>query len=153
MSRILFEGKRAVGVEIQHRRGAYRADPERSRRRAADQPAEQRFAVEAGHAEPVDCAFIGDEGRGTGITQQPIAADRCWSLGVRTARSVGHRGRRMSAHLQEEPQNDAVHEVGDEGDGGSLDAVVEGEQARRFQYGGAGRPGPVRGHPRMDAGQ
>src|SRR6185437_17122719 len=57
----------------------------------------------------------------------------------------------MSARLEEQAENDYVDDMSDDRDRGGLNAVVEGEKTRRLEHGGAGRAGPVRRHPRVEA--
>jgi hypothetical protein len=58
-------------------KGGWLGGPEskRSGGRAADEPAKDGFVVEAGRAEPVNRAGVGDQGGGAGVPKQSIVAD------------------------------------------------------------------------------
>ena len=65
-------------------------DPERARRRSADEPSEDGVGVEAGRAEPVDGPVAGDQRGGAGVAEQAVVLDRCRPSPPAAGRSLSH---------------------------------------------------------------
>src|SRR5690606_5973397 len=55
--------------------GLHRTDHERAAELRVQQAAEDRVAIEARHAPPVDRAGAGDEGSAPAVADQPVVAD------------------------------------------------------------------------------
>ena len=76
-----------------------RTQPERSGVTAAHEATEHRWAVEAGHAHPVDGTVRGDQRGGARVTEEPMVLDR--SLAARVDVADRSRVGEASTHLNE----------------------------------------------------